>query len=268
LEGFVELFWYWDGPRQPHAFERLLPDGSMELVVNLHSDEVRMYDRRDLRHFERLEGSVLVGPHSEYFVLDTAEQVRVAGIHFLPGGASPFLRLPAIELHGQHVSMGDLWGGFAGELRERLLLANTVDAQFDIMEAALQARMTRPLEHHRAVAFGLREFHCGARSVAEVIDITGISARRFVEVFKQRVGMAPKQYCRVRRFQRLIRGLPGDAAAIDWADLAIASGYCDQAHLIHDFRAIAGISPGEYLMRRTEHLNHVPMDVGRASLIG
>jgi AraC-like DNA-binding protein len=260
LAGFVELLWYWDGPARPHSLERLLPDGSMELVVNLNDDEVRAYNRRDLRRFERLESAILVGPHSEYFVLDTMQQVRVIGVHFRPGGAFPFLRPPADELHGQQVSMSELWGGFARELRERLLAAKTVDEQFGLLEAALTARMARPLEFHRAVAFGLHEFQCGARSVADVIGAAGISARRFVEVFKQQVGMAPKPYCRVRRFQRVIRGLPAAASAIDWADVAIASGYCDQAHLIHDFRAIAGISPGEYAIRRTEHLNHVPMD--------
>lgn len=258
LAGFVGLLWYWDGPARPHAFERLLPDGSMELVINLAGDEIRVYDRRDVHRFERLEPAALVGPHSEYFVIDTDQQQRVIGVHFRPGGAFPFLRPPADALHGQHVSMSDLWGGFSHELRERLLLAATVDQQFDLLEAALTARVARPLEHHRAVAFGLREFPRGRRTVADVIEATGLSARRFVEVFRHQVGMAPKQYCRVQRFQRTIRGLP-TANAIDWAGVAASNGYCDQAHLIHEFRAIAGLSPVEYAALRTEHLNHVPL---------
>jgi AraC-like DNA-binding protein len=261
LAGFVEVLWYWDGSARPHAFERLLPDGSMELILNLGEDEVRVYDRRDVRLFERLEGGTLVGPHSQYFVIDTAQQGRVLGVHFRPGGAFPFLRLPADELHGQHVSLSDLWGGFARELRERVLRAATVEQRFDILEAALGARMVKPLEHHRAVRFALDEFRGGGtRTIADVTDAAGLSARRFVEVFKQQVGMPPKQYCRVRRFQRVIRGLPV-AGAIDWAGVAAENGYFDQAHLIHDFRAISGLSPGEYTGLRTEHLNHVPMIV-------
>jgi AraC-like DNA-binding protein len=258
LAGFVELLWYWDGPARPHAFERLLPDGSMELVINLREDEIRVYDRRDVRRFERLEPAALMGPHSEFFVIDTGQQGRVMGVHFRPGGAFPFMRPPADELHGHHVSMSDLWGGFARELRERLLLAKTVDAQFDVLEAALTARVARPLELHRAVAYGVREFCGGQRTVADVIDAAGLSARRFVEVFRQQVGLAPKQYCRVQRFQRTIRALP-PSGIIDWADVAAANGYFDQAHLIHEFRAIAGLSPGEYSALRTEHLNHVPL---------
>ena len=259
LAGFVGILWYWDAAPRPHALERLLPDGSMELVINLDRDMVRIYDRRDIRRFERLEGCALVGPHSQFFVIDTAQQVRVLGVHFLPGGAFPFLRLPAGELHDLHVSLSDVWGGFARELRERTLAAATVEQRFDLLEGALLARLAKPLEHHRAVRYALSEFQCGGkRTIADVTQTTGLSARRFVEVFQQQVGMPPKQYCRVRRFQHVIRSLP-PGPAIDWAGLAAEHGYFDQAHLIHDFRTISGLSPGEYVGLRSEHLNHVPI---------
>jgi AraC-like DNA-binding protein len=258
LAGFVEILWHWEGPRRPHDFERLLPDGSMELIINLGEDEVRVYDRRDVRRFERREGSILVGPHSQYFIIDTDQQVRVLGAHFRPGGAFPFLRLPADELHCEQVSLSDVWGGFAREIRERILTATSVSAHFDLLEAALLTRLARPLERHRAVEYALREFCGGERSVARVIEDTGLSARRFIEVFKQQVGMPPKRYCRVRRFQKVIRTLPREGV-IDWAAVALDNGYFDQAHLIRDFRAIAGLSPGGYAAARCAHLNHVPM---------
>jgi AraC-like DNA-binding protein len=259
LAGFIEVLWYWEGTARPHEFERLLPDGSTELILNLGEDQVRVYDRRDLRRFERLDGATLVGPHSQFFVIDTAEQDRVMGVHFRPGGSFPFLPLPLDELHDLHISLSDVWGGFARELRERLLAAKTVEGRFDLLEAGLLERVAKPLERHRAVAHALGEFLSGgARTIADVTDATGLSARRFIEVFKQQVGMPPKQFCRVRRFQRVIRGL-AVGGAIDWAGVAAESGYFDQAHLIHDFRAIAGISPGEYAGLRTPHLNHVPM---------
>ena len=258
LAGFVEILWYWEGPRRPHDFERLLPDGSMELIVNLREDEVRAYDRRDLRRFERLEGCILTGPRSEYFVIDTDQQTRVLGVHFRPGGAFPFLRLPADELHCLQISLSGVWGSFAREVRERALTAKTAGARFDVLESALLARLAKPLERHRAVDYALGQFCTGARTVAEVVKTTGLSARRFIQLFKQQVGMAPKQYCRVRRFQAVIRNLPS-GLAIDWAGLAADHGYFDQAHLIHEFHAIAGISPGQYAAARTEHLNHVPM---------
>jgi AraC-like DNA-binding protein len=256
LAGFVDLFWFYDGPAQAHSMERLLPDGSCELVINLLDDEIRLYDTRDFTRFERLPGAVLVGPHSGYFVIDTAEQQSVAGIHFRPGGASPFLRLPAEELHGQQVGLNDLWGGFARELRECVAGAPSAEVRFDLLEMALLRRLERPLAHHPAVAYALREFE-STHSIARVREATGLSERRFIELFRQQVGLTPKLYCRVRRFQGAIRRMP--RAPIDWADLALHAGYFDQAHMIHEFRAISGLSPCEYATLRTPHQNHVPI---------
>src|SRR6202142_4579110 len=121
LSDFVGLLWLYEGYQQPHKKERLLPDGSMELVVNLNSDQTRFYDPHKPDKLHTLRGSVVVGAHSEFFVIDTAEQHTVAGVHFKPGGAFPFLGLPTSELRNTLVSLEDLWGRLADQLRERLL---------------------------------------------------------------------------------------------------------------------------------------------------
>lgn len=260
LSNLIEVLWYGDGPAQPHHRERLLPDGSMELVINLSEDEVRVYDRLDYRKFEKLRGAALVGPHSEFFVIDTAEQRNVMGVHFRPGGAFPFLRLPAGELHGLHISLEDVWGSWAGELRERLLESPNLADRFRILEAALRARISRPLERHRAVEFALGQFYRGpgTRTIGDITEETGLSSRRFIELFRQQVGLTPKLFCRVRRFQEVVQRIsPG--RPIDWTDVALSCGYFDQAHFIHDFRAFAGLSPTRYAELRTEHTNHVPI---------
>ncbi len=115
LNNFVELFWFYDGfPQRPHKKERLMPDGSVELVINLREDETRVYDRENLEQCSRLPGSVVCGPHSSFFVIDTAEQDSVIGIHFKPGGIFPFFKLPADELQNQHISLQDVWGAEGG----------------------------------------------------------------------------------------------------------------------------------------------------------
>jgi len=260
LAEFVEILWYWDGPAQPHEKERLLPNGSMELVINLYEDEVRVWDRRDLNRYSRLDGGVLVGPHSQYFVLDTTQQRKVIGVHFRAGGAFPFVGMPADELHGQHVSLCDLWGGFARDLRERLLAVEDMQRRFDLMERALLRQTRRKLAFHPAVGFAVGEFERAPRTVAGVCTDTGLSARRFIELFRQQVGMTPKQYARVQRFQRVVRRTPF-GRAVDWCETALDAGYCDQSHLIHEFHEIAGISPGTWSELRTGHVNHVPLQI-------
>jgi hypothetical protein len=98
LSNFVELFWFYDGYSPgPHSKERLMPEGSIELVINLKQDEARIYDRENLDKYARLPGAVLCGPHSSFFVIDTAQQPSVIGVHFKPGGAFPFFKMPAGE---------------------------------------------------------------------------------------------------------------------------------------------------------------------------
>jgi hypothetical protein len=74
LGDFVEMLWIWREAPRPHAFERLLPSGTVELVVNLRDDVSRVYDSEDQRQSQTLPGAILVGPQSEFFVIDTEEQ--------------------------------------------------------------------------------------------------------------------------------------------------------------------------------------------------
>lgn len=260
LSDFVALLWLYEGYQQPHKKERLLPDGSMELVINLKEDRIRLYDPHDTDRFQTLRGPLLVGAHSEYFVIDTAEQHTVAGVHFKPGGAFPFLGLPARQFHNVRMPLNDLWGRLADELRSRVLEAATPQARFSVMEQVLLARAAGRFDRHPAVAFALREFRSvpHTRTIAEVTAQIGLSAKRFIEVFSGEVGLTPKLFCRVRRFQRVLRRI-GKGRAVEWAAVAADGGYFDQAHFIRDFRAFSGINPSTYVAQRTEHLNHVPL---------
>lgn len=260
LAAYVGLFWYYAGFVRGHARERLLPTGTIELVINLHEDEVRTYDPDDAGRCLRYPGSVVVGAHSRYFVLDTAEQNDVIGIHFKPGGAYPFLAPPADGFSNTHVGLESIWGPRTREIRERLLAAATPEARFAILEQALLARLRRAPEPHPAVLHALRCID-GApqlQTIARLTERLGLSPKRFIRLFSQQVGLTPKVYCRVQRFQRVIQGVQRQAR-VDWAGVAAGCGYYDQAHFIRDFRAFSGLNPGAYLGQRGEYLNHVPM---------
>jgi methylphosphotriester-DNA--protein-cysteine methyltransferase len=260
LSDFVNLFWFYEGYDPPHVKERVLPTGTMELVIDLRNDELRVYDRQDTERFQSFRGPLICGAHSEFFVIDTASQASILGVHFKPGGAFPFFELPAGELRDTHASLETLWGATAGELRDRLLEAGTPEAKFRFLERCLIAWAARPLARHPAVAFALNEFQGASppRTVASVTERIGLSPRRFIQVFREEVGLTPKLFCRIRRFQEVL-GLIGRGQHVEWAEVALACGYFDQAHFIHDFRAFSGLNPMAYLAHRGEHLNHVPL---------
>ena len=260
LSDFVDLFWSCEGHDPPHAMERVVPTGAMQLIFNLREDGLRVYDRRDPNRFQSLGGSLISGAHSRFVVIDTVSQASTVGVCFKAGGARPFLGVPAGELRDVDIPLDALWGTKVAELRGRLIEARTPEARFCVLERALLAQVTRPLVHHPAVAFALEEFLSVPRTktVKETSERTGMSQRRFIQLFREEVGLTPKLFCRIRRFQEVIRVI-GSGRRMEWAEVALRCGYFDQAHFVHDFRAFSGTTPTNYLARRSEHPNHVSL---------
>jgi AraC-like DNA-binding protein len=245
LSNFVELFWYFENEQLPHEIERVLPTGTMELVIDLRQDKIR--------------SSLVCGAHSEYFVIDRVDQAAVMGVHFKPGGGFPFFGVPADEMQNARVSLDALWGSQADELRGQLLDAKTEESRVRILERTLWARIRRPLAQHRGVTFALAEFQREpAQRISDVTRQIGLSARQFIRIFSEEVGLTPKQFCRIQRFQQVLRRVH-NRREVQWVDVALACGYFDQAHFIHDFRLYSGLSPTVYLTQRDERLNHVPI---------
>lgn len=71
-------------------------------------------------------------------------------------------------------------------------------------------------------------------------------------VFHERVGLSPKRYCRIARFQSALR-FAGTGPAVDWARVAVEAGYADQSHLIAEFREFSGLTPHRIAGERRFH---------------
>jgi methylphosphotriester-DNA--protein-cysteine methyltransferase len=246
LSNHIEILWAYESYGGGHARERVLPNGAAEIVFLLDRER---------------EQPVVCGAHSEAFIIETATRPTLLGVHFKPGGALPFLKVPADELVNRHVALDALWGALASELRDRLLEAPTWAARFRVVERALLARLTTSWPRHPAVAFAVSAIEAAphAQTIGRLTERIGLSPRRFIEVFAGEVGLTPKVFARVRRFQRVLAMIQRNEA-IDWADVAVAGGYYDQAHLIHDFRAFSGINPTAYVRADPRERNHVPID--------
>jgi AraC-like DNA-binding protein len=222
--------------------------------VNLFEDEIRTYEGAAV---SRTRGAVLLGPRSRAQVIDTEEQRCLIEVDFALGGASRFFSVPVSEAQNGIVELGELWGRDGATLRERLLEAASPEEQLRIVEDALLARVARSLEPDPAIAFAVAAFERGA-SVASVGSRLGWLPKTFVRRFRDRIGLAPKEFSRVRRLQRVLRGV-ARAVEPSWAEVAAEHGFCDQSHLIQDFRELAGVTPTAYAPRSVSEWNHVPL---------
>jgi AraC-like DNA-binding protein len=260
LDAAIDVLWYCRTPARPLALERVLPNGGAQLVVNLVEDETRTYTfgQGGRPVCAATSGAILSGLATRYQIIDTAEQEHAVGVTFRPGGTLPFAAVPAHELQNRDVPLDALWDAHAVErLRSDLLGAATAAAALDVLESALR-RQWRDHALHPAVAFAVDDFrrHAAVVRVADVSARIGMSARRFAARFEAEIGLTPKRYCRLLRFQRAVARAHA-ARSLSWADVALSSGYYDQAHFIHDFQAFSGLTPTDYRRGRTAFQNHV-----------
>jgi AraC-like DNA-binding protein len=241
----------------PTSLERILPGGRIHLMVNLCEDEFRTYNGADCATIHRTHGAVLEGPHSQPIVIDTKLQRCLVIVNFKLGGALPFFTPPLSEARDQLVELDQLWGRDGGVLRERLLEARTPDAKLQMLETVLLDHLGDARDPDPAIRLAACAFERG-EAVSEVAERLGLLPKTFVRRFRQHAGLTPKSFSRVRRLQRVVRSI-SDAGAVDWADFAAEHGYTDQAHLIHDFRELTGMTPTAYRPRSPGEHNHVPL---------
>jgi AraC-like DNA-binding protein len=165
----------------------------------------------------------------------------------LPVGANrAVLGISPAAIVGHTVELADLWGeSEARRLVERLASARDAGdlCGAAILRAAITERIERAggLDTHAPIVAAATE-RLEHETVTVVAEALGLSQRHFRRVFRETVGVSPKTYARLRRFQRALR-FARDPSNPDWAAIAADVGYYDQAHLISDFRAIAGKAP-------------------------
>lgn len=235
--------------------EHALPSGAMHLVVRLTDSPLRMADPLKGEVAQTVAPSLVGGMRSGYYVRELLEPSCSVGAVLRPGAAGCLFGVTAGALAERHTSLEDLWGLAARDLRDRLLEQRRPEDRLAVFEAALAARLPRVHGLHPAVAQALAQFPSGA-SVAEVVRQGGVSHRRFIELFRQSVGLAPKTFLRVQRFQR---ALPALCAGPSLAAVAADLGYSDQSHFNREFLAFSGVTPLAYRMRHGAELNHLPV---------
>ncbi len=239
----VEQIWYFDGT-VAHRRERVFPNGSLELIVHLGD---RYRDPVAGRTFPEL---VMAGLATEATVVEAPPgRSHVMGVRLRPGGAFAVLGRPVHDLTGESVDLAELVGRAALELGERCRAARSARERIGAALAFALERARRT-DADPAVDWLLTRIveDAGNVRVGELADRAGISHNRLALRFRERIGVLPKRYARILRFQHALDLLAGGAGSA--AEAAFAAGYFDQAHFNAEFRTHAGMTPGAFLRAR------------------
>lgn len=262
LAHFIRALWYARADDVPRHRERILPSGCVQIILSLSREFI--LDSLEGSAESRAKPALVIGARSMYEIVDSSDMVDLVGIVFAPGGFPVFASDAADRFSNLSVALEDIWGSDAESLRDRLSEIETPQGRLDSMERYLRGSFgERLLRRSRSpeVNFALRFFaeSPSAASVRETSRQIGWSERRFSQVFREEVGLAPKVWCRVQRFQRAVKQLHA-GVEVRWAELALDCGYYDQSHFANEFRAFSGVDVSTYSARRTMWANHIRAD--------
>jgi AraC-like DNA-binding protein len=255
LSRYIECLWRARGTGA-HSRERVLPNGVVEVIVNLGSYH-KVLARDDYSREQLYRESWVAGIQNRHLVIESVRETDLVGIRFRPGGAYALFGFPMSELADEVVELDLIHRQCFAELRERLWQATSTAEQFAVAESALLETLDFGRSAHPAVrhlAQRIRSWD-GAVRISDLVAQVALSHKRLMELFQRDVGMTPKALAQIYRFQGVLRRIAHESAP-DWSRVAADCGYYDQPHLVHEFRRLSGLTPSEYLASRLPDFNH------------
>src|SRR3984957_4899790 len=274
LDAYIEWLWWSRRDQAENSAEHMLPSGSAQLILTLHEAPITCRPNAASPRSIVWSRGIVHGPQRSYYQSGAKPPGILAGVAFRPGAAGAMLGVAIAELTDRHIPIDALWGARSNALREQLLAAGNPTNVFRVLEAELIARLERPLLIHPAIAQALAVRSSGwAHSrVADIQRDVGYSPKHFIALFRAAVGLTPKHYYRVKRFNAVLKHIAANADE-SLADLAASTGYSDQSHLTREFREFAGVTPTQYrprdpgsiLHHRSNGLIPVPSRPGKIS---
>jgi AraC-like DNA-binding protein len=245
LADHVQLFWHVRGCAN-YLRDRRLPTGNAHLLFNLGAAPT-LFARESGGPSRSFPTCWLAGQSESFIETGSHGETVLLGAQFHGHGAYRLLRLAQHELSGQVIELEALLGDHVLGLRQRLLETPSPLARFVLLEQWLLRLLDRGAQVHPAVVEASRAIagtH-GQIALPALSRHTGFSREHLIRRFREQVGLTPKAYGNIVRFNRALE--LARAPAPSWAEIAQACGYYDQSHLVRDFQRFAGRAPATLL---------------------
>jgi AraC-like DNA-binding protein len=256
LRGSVDCIWVLEDRPEPGApAEKILPDGRAELIFDLGSPYRRVND-------DALQPrGFAVAQIRRYIEVEPTGPVALLGVRFRPTAFHRLVDLPMHELTDRSVALDDLGVPELPELEEQLHDESTWSGRARLVDDVLARLLPEDAGPTAHAVDLIRETH-GRLDLARVAAESGTSTRTLERRFADEVGLPPKLYARQMRLQRIL-ALVGRTPRPSWAEIALASGCFDQAHLVRELRDFTGEPPAAFLRSHHELSDHLTGLAGR-----
>lgn len=259
LSYFIEHFFYYDGFHAEHIMEKFLPDGSVDLLIDLMETPKKLFHNEEGTAYTTFKKSWISGMKTNYILID-ASVSNMMGVHFKAGGCYPFIDFPMAELNNLTIDANSVLGNEIYTIRDAILHEPVIEKRFTILENYFLQKGKNKMDNHALVHYSVTQLMQSPQvwTIKNLSNKTGITQKHLITLFKKYVGLPPKMFSRINKFQKVIQ-LVEQQQKVDWASLAYECGYYDQAHFIKEFQAFSGINPVSYLEKRGPYRNYLPV---------
>ncbi|MEP7322781.1 MAG: AraC family transcriptional regulator [Saprospiraceae bacterium] len=260
LNQFIESFSYYRDFNPVHSVDRFLPDGHVNIVIDLTDFPKYIYDNDTLKEIQACRKVWFSGIRNKYITIPSGRDSEMFIINFHKGKAYPFVQMPLYELTDSVVDGDLVLSHEIMDLREKIQEVSVIAQKFSTVEKFLLKKFSSQLVINPFIDFAVNKILASPHqiSIEQISKKVGYSQKHLIKLFKDNVGLTPKGFLKIIRFQKVISGI-SEAKFPDWTAVAFESGYYDQAHFINDFKVFSGFTPKQYLQKQYEFLNYIPV---------
>ena len=249
LRSYLVRIWAFRGVLPLGDLRLIAPSGEMKLILPFHGAPTSTTRGISYRHTE--SSCSIVGQLTSPSTISAVGAIGMLGVTFKPAGARCFLGLPLAEIAESIVSSGDLPGSDWDDLASRVAETAAITTKVRKVQEFLIRSLQRGDVDHRALDLAVREIELsrGVIRIHDLSDRVGWTRRHLDREFSERVGLSPKSFANIVRFQRLYAlGLVSG----DWPRSLdeLYESYYDQAHFIRQFERFTGYAPGAFRGRQ------------------
>lgn len=255
----MEYILHYEDYNPDHPKEKILPDGGIDLLIDLTEEPKQIFCNNNYSQFRRIKKGWISGIRKEYITIGAAHQAMIV-VRFKPGRAFPFFRFPLSELTGQVIELDEIWNSRFLHLRDQLVNISNPDKRIETVENFLLRISKHKLEINKSIEYTIKELDKKESSLKmrDLAEKIGYSHKHLVHLFETKVGITPKFYSRIMKFQKAVISME-KKQNVDWFDLAYQCSYYDQSHFVNEFKKFSDLNPSSYLKNKGDIVNYVPV---------
>ena len=257
LEPFIKYYWILDYESNVVEPIRVIPYGCVQFTFYLGERINSLGSNNDSSYKDQ---AVVTGQISSFFDVVPQGKIRLITIVFKPFGAKPFFDFPIFEIQNNIIPIKDINNKEWLDLENRL--GDCVDNKSIV--SCLENNLLKKLEKNTLfnsyssinnerimLAINRIDDSKGTINIKGLSSLVCLSDKQFNRIFADYVGMNPKNFLRIIRYQSVLLKLQNSnikaTKAVDFLDLVYDCGYYDQSHLINNFKEFTGYTPKEYI---------------------